>query len=169
MVDFKEFMVQKLFDKKPAAGSGFKNEIKHNEQLAEELLNKIIRQFFEKVHSSFRDNIRTAGLVSNWIISKFNKGSCFLRCAIDICNKYTQVIPLKDNESITITNAFQKALDQSKRKPNKIWVDKGSELCNRSIKFWLKDNGKKCIQHIMKEYFLLKDLLRLEKMTFTNT
>ena len=60
-------------------------------------------------------------------------------------------------------------LDQSKRKPNKIWVDKGSELCNRSIKFWLKDNGKKCIQHIMKEYFLLKDLLRLEKMTFTNT
>ena len=26
------------------------------------------------------------------------------------------------------------------RKPNKIWVDKGSESCNSSFKKWLKDN-----------------------------
>ena len=31
----------------------------------------------------------------------------------------------------TITNAFQKFLDESKRKPNKKWVDEGSEFCNR--------------------------------------
>ena len=35
---------------------------------------------------------------------------------------------------------FKKFLDDSKRKPNKIWVDKGSELYNRSIKPWLQDN-----------------------------
>ena len=28
----------------------------------------------------------------------------------------------------------------SMRKPNKIWVDKGTEVCNSSIKQWLKDN-----------------------------
>ena len=39
---------------------------------------------------------------------------------------------------ITITNAFQKMLRESKRKPNKIWVDKGSEFYNRSVKSWLK-------------------------------
>ena len=33
--------------------------------------------------------------------------------------------PLKDQKGITITNAFQKSLDESNRKPNKIWVDKG--------------------------------------------
>ena len=33
--------------------------------------------------------------------------------------------PLKDKKGITITNAFQKSLDESNRKPNKIWVDKG--------------------------------------------
>ena len=26
-------------------------------------------------------------------------------------------------------------------KPNKIWVDKGSKVYNRSIKFWLQDNN----------------------------
>ena len=46
--------------------------------------------------------------------------------------------PLKDKKGITITNAFQKILDESKRKPNKIWVDKGSEFYNRSMKSWLE-------------------------------
>ena len=33
-----------------------------------------------------------------------------------------------------ITSAFQNILNESKRKPNKIWVDKGSEFYNRSMK-----------------------------------
>ena len=33
-----------------------------------------------------------------------------------------------------------KILDESNRKPNKIWVDKGSKLCNRLMKSWLQDN-----------------------------
>ena len=37
-----------------------------------------------------------------------------------------------------ITNAFQNILNESKRKPNKIWVDKGSEFYNRSMKSWLE-------------------------------
>ena len=49
------------------------------------------------------------------------------------------VIPLKDKKGITIINAFQKVLDESNRKPNKIWVDKGSEFYNRSMKSWLQD------------------------------
>ena len=36
-------------------------------------------------------------------------------------------MPLKDEKGIAITNAFQKILKQSNRKPNKIWVDKGSK------------------------------------------
>ena len=31
-------------------------------------------------------------------------------------------------------------LDESYRKPNKIWVDKGSEFYNRSMKLWLQDH-----------------------------
>ena len=74
------------------------------------------------------------------LISKFNKGFRFLLCVIDIFSKYVWVVPLKDKKSISIVNAFQKILDKSGRKPNKIWVDKGSEFYNNSFKKWLKDN-----------------------------
>ena len=46
-------------------------------------------------------------------------------------------------KDITIVNAFQKILNDSKRKPNKIWVDKGSECYNRSMKLWLEKNNLK--------------------------
>ena len=47
---------------------------------------------------------------------------------------------MKDKKSITITIAFQKNLKESKRKLNKIWVDKGSEFYDRSVKSWLEKN-----------------------------
>ena len=40
---------------------------------------------------------------------------------------------------ITIT-VFQKVLKESKCKPNKKWVDKGSKFYNRSVKSWLEKN-----------------------------
>ena len=75
------------------------------------------------------------------LISKFNKG---LLCVIDIFSKHAWVVPLKEKKGASIVNAFQKILNdsasseakskgrrqsQSKgRKPNRIWVDKGSEF-----------------------------------------
>ena len=50
---------------------------------------------------------------------------------------------LKYKKGTTITNAFQKILDESNRKPNKIWMDKGSEFYNRSMKSWLEKNAIK--------------------------
>ena len=72
------------------------------------------------------------------LISKFNKGFRFLLCAIDIFSEYAWVVPLKDKKGISIVNAFQKILDDSNRKPNKIWVDKGSEFYNSSFKKMVK-------------------------------
>ena len=72
------------------------------------------------------------------LLSKFNKGFRFLLCIIDIYSKYALVVPLKDKKGIV--NAFQKTLKESDRKPNKKWVDKGSEFYNNSFKKWLVDN-----------------------------
>ena len=47
---------------------------------------------------------------------------------------------MKDKKGITVTNVFQKILDESNRKPNKICVDKGSEFYNRSMKSWIEKN-----------------------------
>ena len=49
---------------------------------------------------------------------------------------------MRDKKGITITNAFQKFLDESKCKPNKMWVDKDSEFYNRSMKLWLEKNNR---------------------------
>ena len=68
------------------------------------------------------------------LISKFGKGFRFLLCVIDIFSKYAWVAPLKDKKGVSICDAFQKILDQSGRKPNKIWVDKESEFYNNSFK-----------------------------------
>ena len=43
---------------------------------------------------------------------------------------------VKDNTYID----FQKEINDSNRKPNKIWVGKRSECYNNSSKKWLKDN-----------------------------
>ena len=62
------------------------------------------------------------------LISKYNKGIRYLLCIIDLFSKYVWVVPLKEKKGDTIVNAFQKILDSSKRKANKIWVDQDSEF-----------------------------------------
>ena len=49
----------------------------------------------------------------------------------------------KDKNGITFVNAIQSIFNNSKRKPNKLWVDQGSEFYNSSFKKQLKDNDIK--------------------------
>ena len=118
-------MVYKFFDK--TLGSGVNNEIKQNQQLAEELHKPIIRKFKKgRVYSSFKDNIWGADLANIQLISKFDIGIRFLLCVINIFSKDAWVFPLKYKKGVTIVNAFQKILNNSiklhskkKKKKNK--------------------------------------------------
>ena len=62
------------------------------------------------------------------LISKFNKGFGLLLCVIDIFSKYAWVVHLKDKKGVSIVNAFQKILNDSNRKSNKVWVNKGANF-----------------------------------------
>ena len=132
-------IVYKFFDSK-ITGSGAKL-IPETEQLANELHKPIIRKFEKrKVYSRFKDKIWGVDLADMQLLSKYNKGIRFLLCVIDIFSKYAWVVPLKDKKGISIVKAFQSILKQSNSnrrvedtsaqhvKPNKIWVDKGSEF-----------------------------------------
>ena len=137
-------MVYKFFDSK-VSGSGAKL-ISENEQPANELHKPIIRKFVKrKVYSTFKDNIWGVDLADMQLLSKYNKVIRFLLCVIDIFSKYAWAVPLKDKKGISIVKVFQSILKQlnSKRtkgtsaqhvKPNKIWVDKGSEFYNAYFK-----------------------------------
>ena len=86
------------------------------------------------VYSGFKDNIWEADLADMQLISKFNNGFRFLLCVVDIFSKYSWVVPLKDKKGVSIINAFQKILKESNKKPNNIWVEKGTESYNNSFK-----------------------------------
>ena len=133
-------MVYKLSDNS-GVNAHADNEIKQNHQLSGELHEPIIRNFRKRtVYYGLKNNIWGADLADMQLISKFNKRFRILLCVIGIFSKYAWVVPLKGKKGISIVNAFQKILDKSGRKPNKIWVDKGSEFYNSSFKKWLKDN-----------------------------
>ena len=93
-----------------------------------------------KVYSSFKDNIWGADLADMQLISKYSKGIRYLICTIDLFSKYAWIFPLKDKKVVSIVNAFQKIIDNSKRKPNKIQADQGSEFYNSQFKEVLKEN-----------------------------
>ena len=93
-----------------------------------------------KVYSSFKDNIWGADLADMQLISKYSKGIRCLICTIDLFSKYAWIFPLKDKKVVSIVNAFQKIIDNSKRKPNKIQADQGSEFYNSQFKEVLKEN-----------------------------
>ena len=155
-------MVYKFFDEKSTAGptaepsslecigSGFKklkNMTKSSSLersssiLADELHKPVINKFNKrKVYSQFKDNIWGLDLADMQSLSRKTKGIKYLLCAIDLYSKYAFVIPLKDKKGISIVNAFNKIIKESKRKPNKIWVDQGGEFYNNVFKKWLSDN-----------------------------
>ena len=140
-------MVYKFFDKKsqgsgrPLSSAFLIVNNKENIQLADELHKPNIRKFKKrKVYSSSRDYIQGVDLADMQLLSKYNKGYKFLLCAVDIYSKYAWVVPLKDKKGISFVSGFQKIINDSKRRPNKTWVDKGSKFYNNSFKKWLKDN-----------------------------
>ena len=94
----------------------------------------------KRIYSSFRYNITGVDLTDMQSLSKYNKRIKYLLCAIDLFSKYAWVVPLKDKRGISIVNAFQKIISEG-RKPNKIWVDQGSEFYNNSFKDFLKINN----------------------------
>ena len=81
-------------------------------------------------------------------LGKYNKGIKYLSGAFDLFSKYVWVAPIKDKKGTSIVNAFKKIISgkseaesKGRRKPNKIWVDQGSEFYNKSFKDFLKINN----------------------------
>ena len=101
------------------------------------------------------------------LTSKFYKGHCLLLCIIDIYSKYEWVVPLKDKKGMTITNVFQKDLNDSETKQN--MREKGSEFYNRSMKSWLQDNDIEMYStHNEGKYIVVEKFIRTLKIKFTN-
>ena len=131
----------------------------------EELDKAIIRKFNKRtVHSFFIDNLRGADLGDMQFLSKFKNKILFLLCVIDFFSKYAWVISLKDKNGTTITYAFQNILKEINQKSKKIWVVKGREFYNRSMKSFLQNNNIEiCSTHNKGKSVLVETLIRTLK------
>ena len=78
-------------------------------------------------------------------LSKYNNYYKFILTVIDIFAKYAWAIPLKNKSGLSITNGFKIVLGENQqrgsqsRKPQKLWVDRGSEFYNKTCKSLLKE------------------------------
>ena len=74
--------------------------------------------------------------------SKWNKGIKYLLVVIDVFSKYGWIKPLKDKKTETVSKAFDEIF-KSKRKPQMLWTDEGSEFISKHFKEFLKKKGIK--------------------------
>ena len=114
-----------------------------SQQLAHELHKPITRNFKKRsVISNGIDEIWAADLVEMQKFSKWNKGIKYLLMVIDVCSKYGWIRGLKDKKTETVSKAFDEIF-KSKRKPQMLWKDKGSEFISKHFKDFLKKEGIK--------------------------
>ena len=58
---------------------------------------------------------------------------------IDVFSKYGWIVPLKNKKGKTVTDAFKSII--TKRKPEMLWTDKGSEFFNFNFKTLLNKHN----------------------------
>ena len=108
-----------------------------SQQLAEELHKP--RNFGKRTVISYGiDKIWAADFVEMQKYSKWNKGIKYLLMVIDIFSKYGWIVSLKDKKTESVSSAFDTIFKKNKRKPEKLWTDKGSEFISKHFKDFLK-------------------------------
>ena len=83
-------------------------------------------------------------------LSRYNKGTKYLLCAINFLRKYAWVIPIKDKKGASIVNAFKKIILE-RRKPKKYGLIKAVNSIINLFTDFLKINNIEMYSHLMKE------------------
>ena len=113
---------------------------KQQQQLAKEVFSPQITKFKrQRIIPLYKDETWSADLIDKSSLSKYNNKYKFILTLIDIFTKYAWAIPLKNKSGLSITNGFKTILSEG-RKPEKLWVDRGSEFYNKTFKSLLKEN-----------------------------
>jgi len=71
------------------------------------------------------DKIWAADLVEMQAFSKFNRGVRYLLTVMVVFSKYGWMLLFKDKTGKSVADAFKETFKKSKRKPEKLWTDKG--------------------------------------------
>ena len=134
------FIVKNIINSKKKLGLGNNP----NKILSQEL-HKAKRVNFERrrVISNHIDHIWGIDLITMIKYSKQNKNYEYILIVIDFFSKHSWCYPLKNKNYNEILNSFKDIFKKSKRKPNFIQSDEGSEFTNKQVQKFFNDNNIK--------------------------
>ena len=134
------FLVKNIISSKKKLGLGNNP----NKILSQEL-HKPKRINFEKrkVNSNHIDHIWGIDLITMIKYAKQNHNYKYILTVIDFFSKYSWCYPLKSKASNEIINSFKDIFKKSKRKPNFIQSDEGSEFTNKLVQNFFNNNNIK--------------------------
>lgn len=115
------FIVIKMLLAKMKLGLGLADELHHDFRKSKHLL---------KVKVFAKDDIWSADLIEMPKQGRFK----YILTVIDLYTKFAWAVPLTNKTGKLVTEAFQKIMKESDRRPTKLWVDQGKEFYNKEIK-----------------------------------
>ena len=116
--------------------------MKLKQKKVKEIISTVIKNFDRiQIQTHYKDVCWSIDLVDRSSLAKYNKNYKFIFTIIDNHTTYAWAIPLKDKSGkSTTTAAFKKLIETSKRKPKKVWSDRGKEFYNKTFLEFLKQN-----------------------------
>ena len=88
-----------------------------------------------------KDEIWALDLADLNSLVSFNDGYRYILRIIDVFSKFAWAVPLKNKTAATVLSAVEDVVLKSKRIPEKVWLDQGSEFYNKSFQAWAKKNN----------------------------
>ena len=118
------------------------NKTEFSKAITRELFSPVIRKFQRiQIQTHYKDECWSIDLIDRSSLSKYNKNYKFILTIIDNHTKYAWAIPIKDKSGKSTTIAFKKLVETSKRKPQKVWSDRGKEFYNTTFLHYLKEQN----------------------------
>ena len=110
-------------------------------EIAKEIFSLVNKKFQRiQIQTHHKDECWSIDLIDRSSLSKYNKNYKFIFTIIDNYTKYAWAIPIKDKSGRSTTTAFKSLIEKAKRKPDKIWSDRGKEFYNETFLDFLKQN-----------------------------
>ena len=111
-------------------------------EIVREIFSPVTKKFQRiQIQTHYKDECWSIDLIDRSSLSKYNKNYKFIFTIIDNHTKYAWAIPLKDKSGKSTTTAIKSLIEKEKRKPHKIWSDRGKEFYNTTFLHYLKEQN----------------------------
>ena len=102
-------------------------------------IHKPVKRVFprRRVHADRKDQVWSMDLADMQEWKADNDGERYILTVVDVFTRFAWARPMRSKSAIDTFAAFISIVEDSKRTPEKLWVDKGVEFYNSVFKKWM--------------------------------